>query len=78
MMSGALGGDFVAGLRPRLQNPRTRAPPRPKTPKNPPQMAIYKIGQSGNNHYVDTNCLCVEIDINIPNPTSIDRIAVPP
>ena len=59
-------------------NSSTDAPPRPKMPENLHQLAFYEIESSKKHHYVDTNCLCVDTDINMPNPTSIDRMAVPP
>ena len=41
-------------------------------------MAFYVFECRKKTRHVDTSLLCVDIDINIPNPTSIVRIAVPP
>jgi hypothetical protein len=50
----------------------------PKNIQNPHQMAIYMFQSRTRQYHVDTNRLCVEIDIKMPKPTSIDNIAVPP
>ncbi len=50
---------------------------RPKNSQTPHQMAFY-VFQYKYNFHVDTNLLCVEILISIPNPINIDMIAVPP
>ena len=80
-------GNFLQNLDSRLHgndgaivmpNPSTGAPPGPKMPEEPHQMAFYIIGCGENPYHVDTNRLCVDIDIKIPNPTIIVRMAVPP
>ena len=58
-------------------NSSTGAPPRPKMPQNPCQMAIY-VHPHWEKHHVDTSRLCVEMLINMPKPMNIDNIAVPP
>lgn len=61
-----------------MPNPSTSAPPSRKMPENPHQMAIYVFKYPQPPHHVDTNRLCVDIDIKMPNPTIIVKIAVPP
>jgi len=61
-----------------MPNASTDALPRPQMPEEAHQMAFYIVECHKKNRHVDTNLLCVDIDINIPKPTSIVRIAVPP